>query len=177
MDPNQTVNMYQVLAWIFGILGILAGTGFFGLLLKLRADRRKRIVENEKTTAETDAIHISNDAHRLAQIGITSQTIAGLLAESEANVTAMRKVNAQLTTAKTENDELAQQNSNQKAIIGYQKDERHEWTQQLKLVITELAEARLEIQQLTRRVAELEATTNGNGTHDDPLKVELVNQP
>jgi predicted outer membrane lipoprotein len=175
MEPTVTVS-YQVIAWILGALLTLAGTGFFGILVKLWFDRRRQKALTDKTAAETDAIHISNDAHRLTALGITNSTIAGLLAESEANVAAMRKVNAELTTAKTENDELAQQNSNQKAIIGYQKDERHEWTQQLKLVITELAEARLEIQQLTRRVAELESQTNGHGD-SDPLKVELVNPP
>lgn len=119
-------------------------------------NRRKSKADTHKTIAETETIHLSNDAQRLADLGALNKTISDLLTESERHIKKMREANSQLVAAQTENALLSTSVQNAKAIIDYQKTERHEWTEQLKNVLTALTEARLEIENLRQRVAELE---------------------
>jgi chromosome segregation ATPase len=163
---------------VWEVLTYLLGSGFLLAIIKLILERRKRNNENAQTAAQTDAIHISNNAHRLEAIGASNKTIKDLLKDAEDNVTKMRTMSAQLGYATQENEQLTTALSNAKAIIGYQKDERHEWTQQLKQVLEELAEARVQIELLTARVAQLEPKRKRTpqvelGTPEAPLHVTV----
>lgn len=169
----MTFDLSQILAAVFG-------GGLIVTALKLWAARRQASAQTAKTIEETEAIHLSNDSHRLADIGISNKTIKDLLAEAEANIKKMRETNSQLVAAQTENSFLSTSLSNAKAIIDYQKTERHEWTMQLAGVLQELAETKAEVEQLRQRVGELE-TINVDLQHtpkavhiEDPLKVRVV---
>jgi len=135
---KMTVDLNTVLAGLFG-------SGFIIACIKLWLERRKRKLSDDKSEAETETIHLSNEAHRLAALGDSNKTIKDLLEESEAHIKKMRETNSQLVAAQTENEFLSNSLKNAKAIIDYQKTERHEWTEQLKNVLGELAEAKNEI--------------------------------
>jgi len=153
------------------ILAALFGSGFLVAVIKLIVERRKRTAENDKTDAQTEGIHLSNEAHRIHAIGEQNKTIQDLAHESQELLAQMRAQNSQLLAAQADNEFLSTSLKNAKAIIDYQKTERHEWTEQLKNVLGELTDARNEITQLKLRVTELE---DANKHDDDPLQVELV---
>lgn len=184
MDPSRSIDIYQLLTWGFGLVGLLLSGGTVGIWLKLRSERKTRDADAKKTSAETDAILIDNDTERLTAIGASNKTINDLLIESNAHVKAMVELTGQLGKAKVEIVQLTGQVNNGTAIIEYQKSERHEWTEQLKKVLQELAEATLKIEELTNRVLELERINHElTQTHqktvntDHPIEVTLVDKP
>lgn len=145
----------EIPVWAMLLAAAFSGSTVTALISGWYMRRERRATAN-KTDAEAEAIHLSNDTKRLLAISDSNKTIKEILEESEANVKKMRETNSQLVAAQSENEFLSKSLNNAKAIIDYQKTERHEWTEQLKNVLGELAEAKTEIEQLNKRVAELE---------------------
>src|SRR4051812_17308881 len=99
------------------VLAVLFGSGFLIAVIKLFLERRKRRLGNNRAEADIEAVHLSNDAHRLAAIGGSNKTIQGLLEESEANIKKMRETKSQFVAAQYENESLSPTLKKAKTLI------------------------------------------------------------
>jgi chromosome segregation ATPase len=135
------------------ILLIVFGTGFGGMLVKEWFGRRKANAEADQINAATDA---SIEEAKLKQVSDGVNTIQTLSAELDKTIQKMREQGSQLSSLQEERSDLSMALENAKAIIGYQKEERHEWTLSLQTVLKKNAELQTRVEQLERKVSELE---------------------
>lgn len=155
---------------------LLLGGGLFSivtLIAKELYDRKYKKAVTNKVSEETVSIQLANQTDYIKKIGEQSKLMKDLLDDAEGKTQRVRQLSETLDKTQKENVDLKLELDGKNYVIEYQKDERHEWMQTLKIAMEATAEQKVEINQLkqiqkehTRQIHECEER--------DAAKVEVI---
>lgn len=152
---------------LWTLIGGIIGGGIGGTLLNRLFDRRKDKATAAEAGEKARGAALANEAAEIQQILGYTKSLKDFVRETEENTRQINILNQRVASVEKENSDLKAEIKTKQAIIEYQKEERHEWTQSLMGVQEKLAESKLEIKTLKDKVAALEQI------EEDRTKLEL----
>jgi predicted RNase H-like nuclease (RuvC/YqgF family) len=138
------------------ILNIVLGGGVLALLINRWFDRKKDQAAAAEAGENARGKKLENDAKEVAQILGYTQSLNDLAKKLADNDREIQSLNRRVSEIERERDDLKSELKAKDAVIDYQKDERHAWTETLLGVQEKYAESKLKIKTLEERITILE---------------------